>query len=103
MAWVTDFTHFLDESGGPHRGIAAPARRLGEYFGAIVAAATSDSDVAPQIPCRRRPGRRPCPGVIAHRILTDTSIHWACPHCSDNGFISNWQGTAWDNSPLHLH
>jgi hypothetical protein len=103
MAWVTDLTHFLGESGGLHRGIAGPARRRGEYLGAIVAAATSDSGLAPQIPCRRRPRPRRCPGVIAHRILTDTRIHCACPHCGDNGFISNWQGTARDNSPPRLH
>jgi hypothetical protein len=33
--WVTDLTHFLDEEGdiGP---ISGPARRLAEFFAAIV-------------------------------------------------------------------
>jgi hypothetical protein len=23
-------------------------------------------------------------------------IHWHCPVCNDNGFISGWQATLWD-------
>jgi len=25
-------------------------------------------------------------------------IHWYCPECENEGLISNWQGTRWDNS-----
>jgi len=99
--WVTDLTHFLDETGGFPPNIPGPARRLGEYLASIVAAATTEHgsrDQSTVIQCRRRPGRRPCPGVIRYKILSDTRVNWACSHCDDNGFIANWQGTAWDRS-----
>ena len=102
MTWVTDFTHFLDETGGFPPGIPGPARRLGEYLGSIVVAATAPhprGSQKPQIQCRRRPARRPCSGIVGYRIMSDTRINWDCPRCGDNGFIANWQGTAWDRSP----
>ena len=103
MAWVTDLTHFLDEKGKfPHPALPGPARRLGGHLLSIVAAATEQPPSRGQeagINCRRRPGRRPCPGIITYRILVDTRVNWACPRCGDNGFISNWQGTSWDRSP----
>ncbi len=102
MAWVTDLTHFLDEQAQIPVDIPGPARRLGEYFGSIVAAATGQEPPEGQkasIQCRRRPGHRRCPGIIDYCILPDTSVSWVCPSCSDSGFISNWQGTAWDRSP----
>ena len=100
--WVTDLTHFLDETGGFPPDIPGPALRLGEYLASIVAAATAGTPAGGQkipIRCRRRPGRRRCPGIVSYRILSDTRVNWACPHCGDNGFIANWQGTAWDRSP----
>lgn len=99
--WVTDLTHFLDETGGFPANIPGPARRLGEYLASIVAAATAADGPGRQstaIQCRRRPGHCPCPGVVRYRILSDNRVNWACPSCGDNGFIANWQGTAWDRS-----
>jgi ribosomal protein S27AE len=102
MAWVTDLTHFLDETGALPDGLPRPARRLAVYLASIVEAATAVQRPGGQtvaIQCRRRPGHRRCPGVISYRILSDTRVNWACPRCGDNGFIANWQGTAWDRSP----
>lgn len=97
--WVTDITHFLDEKGAIPE-LPAPARRLARYFGAIIAA-TSLQEIGqtdlPVVRCRRRPGRRPCPGTIRHEIdPADGSIVWHCPICGDNGTIYNWEGSCWD-------
>jgi hypothetical protein len=102
--WVTDLTHFLDESGGLHRALTGPGRRLAEHMLSIVAAATSTRGDELQVRCRRRPKRRACPGSLEYRLWADERITWACPKCGDNGVISNWQSTAWDRrsfQPVH--
>ena len=98
--WIVDITHYLDARGAI---VAAPtpARRLAEHFAAIVGAATSDPQraaTASGVRCRRRPGRRPCPGEIRASITLDDrmDVVWECPACGDEGVISNWQGTLWD-------
>lgn len=93
---VTNLTHFLDELGGiaPPRG---PARRLAEFFTQIVATVTSDLDEPlGSIPCRRRPGRKPCPGKVDAFFTADDEILWECLHCHDHGVITHWQDTFWD-------
>lgn len=97
--WITDLRHFLDEKGGiaPPKG---PARRMAEYFSAIVAMITEmDENLfeQSQVRCRRRPGRKPCPGIIEGYVHPEPDdILWWCPECGDKGSISNWQGTLWD-------
>ena len=98
--WITDLTHFLDERGAIVE-TPVPARRLAEHFAAIVAAATADpcqAATGSSVRCRRRPGRKPCPGSIRAAITLDDrmDVVWDCPACGDNGVISNWHGTIWD-------
>jgi hypothetical protein len=97
--WIVDLEHMLDENGA----IAAPkgpARKLTEHIVAIVAMASSPEIIplpAYQVRCRRRPGRKPCPGIIqADFDPQDERIIWRCPVCEDNGYISNWKGSMWD-------
>lgn len=95
--WITDLTHFL-ENGRPARELPGPALRLVEYLEKIVAAVTgAEPDDPLGVRCRRRPGRRPCPGEIEGYIDPQSNaIHWACLVCGDNGLISNWENTMWD-------
>ena len=99
--WITDLTHFLDESGHiePEKG---PARRIAEYLTSIVAMVSLPELVIPQeykVRCRRRPGRRPCVGCIEVDLDPETEdVMWWCPTCGDNGYIRNWKGTMWDLS-----
>ena len=61
--YITDMGHFLDGNSLPV-GIPAPARRLAEYFGQIVAVATARAagpEFASALPCRRRPRHHPHP------------------------------------------
>lgn len=97
--WICHLTDFLDERGGigPPSG---PARRLAEHFGAIVAAASRlprRTVATTSVACRRRPGRRPCPGRIQAVVTEESPIRWQCPACGDNGLISSWEGTLWDS------
>jgi len=104
--WITDITHFLDESGLLPPGLPAPARNLVKHFSAIISAAsTSQPGVAAAtgVKCRRRPNRRPCGGEIVAAIEPDSlEIVWQCPVCDDRGLIQNWQGTSWDLSEGEL-
>lgn len=82
--WVVNLEHILDENGA----IAAPkgpARKLAERIVAIVAMVSSP-EIIPlpeyQVRCRRRPGRKPCPGIIeADFDPEDERIVWWCPIC----------------------
>jgi hypothetical protein len=98
--WIIDITHYLDEHGAIVTA-PAPARRLAEHFAAIVRAVTCEpceAAIASIVRCRRRPGRKPCPGQIRAAITLDDqmNIAWECPSCGDKGLISNWHGTIWD-------
>jgi len=94
---VSDLNHFLDLSDD----VPAPAVRLAQHFGNIVRAATADQCVGVRwtsaLPCRRRPGHRPCPGRIAVvRLDPPTPVQWRCCVCADEGVISNWEGSPYD-------
>ncbi|MDP2948726.1 MAG: hypothetical protein Q8P22_04235 [Chloroflexota bacterium] len=97
--WITDITHFEDLPPDLSKG---PAGRIARYFGSIVSAA-SVSPVGRWVNvalwCRRRPGRKLCPGHIRLRRLEPSGpVEWHCSSCGDRGLISNWQGSSWDLS-----
>jgi hypothetical protein len=98
---ITDLTHFLTDAGAiaPMPG---PARRLAEFLGRVVADATTPTSMQSfeaGVKCTRRPGRKPCPGVIETDIDPKTNtIEWWCPECGENGYIRNWAGTLWDRA-----
>ncbi len=91
--------HFLDEEGFPAT-LFGPAAGLVTHLGAITSAGTvapAGEVVHTPLPCRRRPGRRPCPGRIRlRREDVPRRILWEGPVCDDNGVITGWQGTPWD-------
>ncbi len=94
--FVSDLRHFLDMPDDA----PGPARKMAEQLGNVVRAATSaEAGVAwvSALPCRRRPGRRPCPGRIAvFRPDLPARIEWRCTSCGDDGVISGWEGTYFD-------
>jgi hypothetical protein len=39
-----------------------------------------------------------CSGIIKTSLRSDNEeIHWYCPDCENEGSISEWQDTTWDN------
>jgi hypothetical protein len=90
---------FLDPNGAiaPKSGRAL---RLAQFCADIVAQA-SNYDEPTTMRCRRRQGRRPCPGALTIFFDVDSfDVLWFCPVCDDNGRIGNWEGTFWDNSDI---
>ncbi len=93
---VSDLRHFL----GMPDDAPAPARRMAEHLGRIVEVGTASPTGEPtgsSIRCTRRPGRRPCVGLIELvRLDLPPSIEWWCPVCGDDGVVSGWEGSAFD-------
>ena len=110
--FITDMTHFEGIPLGPSH---EPARRMAQFFGAIVSVASvapADELIEAALFCRRRPGRIQCPGHLQiYRDNVSAIITWHCSRCNDQGEISNWEGTSWnfgrwapdrsDNQKLH--
>jgi hypothetical protein len=98
--YVTDLRHFEGVELDPEA--PGPAVRLALYLRRIVRAATALQGRGPQptaLPCRRRPGRVPCPGhLIVELHDVPSEIRWQCPSCSEGGVIDGWQGALDDLS-----
>ena len=98
--YVTDLTHFLDESGEIPKTIPKEARELASFLALVVDGMTSqcsfpDAGVDVGVRCRKRG----CPGVILAAVGSpDGPIDWGCTDCDQEGLVSNWQGSKWDNS-----
>jgi len=99
LTWVTDMTHYVDARGQPAK-LPGRVALLANHFGRIVSAV---SRMQPgvvallQVPCRRRPGRRLCGGMVEGGLNLDNDcVQWGCPACGDHGYIHEWRGTPWD-------
>jgi hypothetical protein len=99
-----DIGHFEDTDPEIHPA----AWKLAEHLRGVIRAATSvpsgyERDSA--LPCRRRPGRRPCPGWIrVVRQDVPPHIYWDCAACDDSGVIHGWEGSPYDlRPPRPLH
>ncbi len=87
--YITDATHFLDVKGatGPQRG---PGRKLAEFVGSVIVAATLQNHDAAQPACSK------CSGQIEAAVGVADKIQWRCSACAEAGQISNWRHTLWD-------
>lgn len=96
LMYVTDLNHFLDLP----EDAPGPARRLAGKLADIVRAASAGDAGQPwasALPCRRGPGRKPCPGPMTlTRTEPEVPIHWQCDSCGDDGIISNWAKSLYD-------
>jgi hypothetical protein len=94
--WVIDLRHYLTNTGALAE-LLARARSLAEYWTTIVAQGTN-FDEPVTLRCRRRPQCHAWTGTLDIRFDDDfLEIIWCCPVCGDNGVISGWQGSFWDN------
>jgi hypothetical protein len=98
--YITDITLFLDNDGEIDIETGA-GHRFAMYLTSIISMVSHPQPVPEEfsVKCRCRPKKIPCKGVIEGGVAPDTGvIVWFCRECSENGFISNWQGTMWDLS-----
>jgi len=99
--YVTDLTHFLDDQGDIVQDMPTEARQLASFLTLIVDAVTAgfpgeDGTMDTRIRCRSKG----CRGSILGTLHEAASpIHWQCPVCHQEGVISHWQKSRWDNTP----
>ncbi len=96
FVFVSDLRHFLDMPDD----VPGPARRMAQHLALVVRAATAGEGGqawVTALPCRLRPGRRPCTGHLAVlRIDARASIEWRCTACDDEGLITGWESSPFD-------
>ncbi len=74
--------------------------RQAQYLGWLLCAASLEPPGLfrqTAIRCRRRPGRRPCPGTM-RVMLTEVPdrMHWQCSRCGEEGSIGAWRHNIWN-------
>lgn len=88
--WITDLEHLPP----PDVEVPKASRVIADYFFRIADEAirlrVGIEEITTDIHCRRRPGRRPCKGLICMQVAEDGRLRWRCPECGDNGLMSNW-------------
>ena len=96
--YITKMTHFLDEDGNIPEQMPKEARELASFMALVIDATTgyeSESGFETGVRCFEKR----FDGMIQSEILfdEDDEIHWMCSKCDNEGIISEWQGTRWDN------
>ena len=95
--YVSNLTHFLNEKGNIPKEIPKEAREMAGFLVMVVdfTTKTKPSTLTPTV---IRCFRKGCPGIIKSSIRSDKQeIHWYCPECENEGVISHWYKTKWDN------
>jgi hypothetical protein len=93
--YVTDITHYLDETGELAR-MPGPALKLASFLTLLIEAATgapSAGEHGSGIRCRTKA----CRGTIRTSVQQGhDEISWHCQVCGHNGVIRNWSNTKWN-------
>lgn len=95
---ISNITHFLDETGNIPTQMPKEARELASFLALVIDESTKN------IPCTLFPTdircfENGCNGNINYEIAhSNDEIHWVCSKCNNEGRISGWQGTKWDNN-----
>ena len=95
--YITDITHFLDETGNIPVSLPKPASQLASFFAIIIDETTrTASEVFNDIELTC--AAEDCTGSILSRFESETDdIFWNCPDCGSKGVIRNWQNTKWNH------
>ena len=103
--WYINIQDWLDETrtgpGTPR--LKSKVKKLAE----IITWLTSDMvgiPVGSPPRCWRKPGRKPCPGILDVSFNPDNGqIVWYCEECGDEGTISGWEGLIWDMTDAYTN
>jgi hypothetical protein len=95
--YISNMTHFLDEQGNIPKQIPKEARELASFFALVIDATTKNSP-STLTPTDIRCFEKGCQGMTRVEFLRSSNeIHWRCSKCQNEGRISGWQKTKWDN------
>ena len=99
--FISDLSHFLDTNGNIAKEMNKTGRERASFIALIVDEATKTSlEEHGELRCMKKK----CEGTLKIMILDDTmEIEYCCTHCNtNNGRISGWQGTKWDNRKFKI-
>ena len=96
--WSVHLPQFLEPTG-TLAPMVGRGLRLAQYWTQIVAQA-SNYEEPTSLRCRRRPGRKPCAGLLTIFFDVDNFDVCSSVRCDDNGRTSGWEGTFWDNNEM---
>ena len=89
--------HFLDPEGNIAKEMHKHGREHASFLALLIDAATKvypPSFESTEIKCIKKR----CNGTIEIGFDTkDENIEWWCTKCSEDGLLSGWQGSRWDN------
>lgn len=89
--------HFLDETGNIPKQMPKEARELASFMALVVDTSTKNSPFTlteTDIRCFEKG----CQGTIRSEFLVNGGeIQWKCSKCDNEGKISHWQKTRWNN------
>jgi hypothetical protein len=89
--------HFLDEGGKIPKKMPKEARELASFLALVIDETTNEFSLEP-ISTNIRCFQKRCEGLIQSEFLKESDeIHWLCSKCQNEGRISGWQKTQWDN------
>ncbi len=93
--YVTDITHYLDETGELAQ-LPGPARRLASFLTLLIEAATGAAS-AGEHDSGIRCTAKACRGTVRTSLPPgQDEILWHCRACGLNGVIRNWNNTKWN-------
>ncbi len=96
-------THFLDDQGNIPKQMPREARELASFM-ALVVDATTKTMPSTLTSTEIRCFKKSCHGLVKSALSPDgKEIHWYCAECENEGVISEWQGTKWDNKRIENH
>lgn len=100
--YISNLTHFLNEQGNIPKEMPREAREMAGFL-AMVVDFTTKTRPSTLTPTGIRCFRISCPGIIKSALKPDKQeVHWYCPECENEGVISHWQKTKWDNSAKRI-
>ena len=89
--------HFLDEQGIIPKQMPKEAREMASFLALVIDATTKNKPftlTSTEIRCFEKG----CQGMINSEVLKESNeIHWKCSKCPNEGRISGWKLTKWDN------
>jgi hypothetical protein len=96
--YITNIQHLLEASAKMPEEMPIEARELIGFLTLIIDTTTKNlaqSLTTTDVKCFEKG----CSGMIKTALRPDTEeIHWFCPDCENEGLISDWKNTKWDNS-----
>jgi hypothetical protein len=95
--YISNLQHFLDDSGNIPSEMPKEAKELANFLALVVDVTTKNNPqtlTTSDIRCFKKG----CHGLIKTAMMfKNAEIHWYCPDCENEGVISEWLKTRWNN------